>query len=341
MSKKIGVLTGGGDAPGLNMAIRGVVYAAAREGYEVVGLEYGWRGLLEKIIRPLTIEDVRDLWKEGGTFLFSSRTNPAKDEETLGKAVESFKDLGLDALIAIGGEDTLGAAWKLYQRGLPTVGIPKTIDHDLSATQYTIGFDTAINRVMEFLEYVHTTARSHNRVIVVEVMGRHAGWMTLMGGLAGGAHYIVIPEVELNFDEMIEVIKKRYERGDRYAVIAVAEGTVFGGAQKNSEVIDEFGHVKVGGVAETIAKLIKEKTGYDTRHVVLGHLQRGGEPTAEDRWVPLRMGVLAVELVKKNEFGKMISVKGEEFTVVSLEEGVGKLRTVPSELYEFAKTFFG
>jgi len=165
--------------------------------------------------------------------------------------------------------------------------------------------------------------------------------MTLMGGLAGGAHYIVIPEVELNFDEMIEVIRKRYERGDRYAVIAVAEGTVFGDAQKNSEVIDEFGHVKVGGVAEAIARLIKEKTGYDTRHVVLGHLQRGGEPTAEDRWVPLRMGVLAVELVKKGDFGKMISVRGEDFSVVSLEEGVGKLRTVPTELYEFAKLFFG
>lgn len=338
---KVGVLTGGGDAPGLNMAIRGIVYAATKEGMEVVGIEYGWKGLLEGITRPLTIDDVADLWKEGGTILFSSRTNPAKDEATLQKAFDGFKKLGLDALIAIGGEDTLGAAWKLYQKGLPTVGVPKTIDHDLSATHYTIGFDTAINRVAEFLEYIHTTAKSHNRVIVVEIMGRHAGWMTLMGGLAGGAHYIVIPEVPLDLDDLINVIKKRYEQGKKYAVIAVAEGTVFGESSRDTEIIDEFGHVKVGGVAEAIAKIIKEKTDFEVRHVVPGHLQRGGEPTATDRWVPLRMGVLAVELVKKKEFGKMISVQGEEFTVKSLEEGVGKLRTVPPELYEFAKLFFG
>ncbi len=338
---KIGVLTGGGDAPGLNNAIRGIVFKAVRDGHEVIGLEKGWKGLIERLSRPLTLEDVEEIYREGGTILKSSRTNPMKSEEVAQKALEGFKELCLDALIAIGGEDTLGACAKLAQKGLKAVGIPKTIDHDVLGTEYTIGFDTAIQIVTEALDRLLTTAKSHERVIVVEIMGRHAGWMTFYGGLAGGAHYIIIPEKKVDIDDIIRVLKARYERGKRYALIAVAEGaTFFSSTGKEADIIDEFGHIKLGGdVAKQLATILKD-AGFETRHVVLGHLQRGGSPAPRDRYIPLMLGIKAVELVEKGEFGKMVALKGEEIIVQPLEVVIGGIRTVPEELYELVKPIF-
>ncbi len=338
---KIGVLTGGGDAPGLNNAIRGIVYKAVRDGHEVIGLEKGWKGLIEKLTRPLTIDDVEEIYREGGTILKSSRTNPLKSEKVAEKAINGFKELGLDALIAIGGEDTLGACARLAERGLKAVGIPKTIDHDVKGTEYTIGFDTAIQIVTEALDRLLTTAKSHERVIVVEIMGRHAGWMTFYGGLAGGAHYIIIPEKKVDIDDIIRVLKARYERGKRYALIAVAEGaTFFSSTGEEAEVIDEFGHIKLGGdVAKQLATILKE-AGFETRHVVLGHLQRGGSPAPRDRYIPLMLGIKAVELAEKGDFGKMVALKGEEIVIQPLHVVKEGIRTVPDELYELVKPVF-
>ncbi len=338
---KIGVLTGGGDAPGLNNAIRGIVFKAVRDGHEVIGLEKGWKGLIEKLTRPLTIDDVEEIYREGGTILKSSRTNPLKSEEVAEKAIKGFNELGLDALIAIGGEDTLGACARLAERGLKAVGIPKTIDHDVRGTEYTIGFDTAIQIVTEALDRLLTTAKSHERVIVVEIMGRHAGWMTFYGGLAGGAHYIIIPEKKVDIDDIIRVLKARYERGKKYALIAVAEGaTFFSSTGDEAEIIDEFGHIKLGGdVAKQLATVLKE-AGFETRHVVLGHLQRGGSPAPRDRYIPLMLGIKAVELVEKGDFGKMVALKGEEIVIQPLHVVKEGIRTVPEELYELVKPIF-
>jgi len=336
---RIAVLTGGGDAQGLNAAIEGIVYRATKGGHKVFGLIDGWKGLLEEKFCELTKEKVRNIYFVGGTIIGTSRTNPCKDEATTEKALKNFRELGFDALIAIGGEDTLGAAGKLYEKGLPAVGIPKTIDHDVAETEYTIGFETAVTIVADAIEKLHTTARSHHRVIVVEIMGRHSGWIALYGGLAGGANYILIPEVEPDIDDMIRVIKEKYGRGETYAVIAVAEGINLGEEHKKV-IIDEYGHVKVGGVAEKIAKIIENKTGIETRHVVLGYLQRGGSPTPIDRTTPMLLGVKAVELVENKEFGKMVAMKGNEVVTVNLTEVIGKIKKVPRELYEFAKLFF-
>ncbi|RKZ00324.1 MAG: 6-phosphofructokinase [Candidatus Hydrothermota bacterium] len=336
---RIGVLTGGGDAPGLNSAIRGIVFRAHKKGHEVIGILRGWRGLIEQQARPLSLDEVEEIHREGGTVILTSRTNPLKSEETAAKALEGFKALGLDGLIAIGGEDTLGACAKLAHKGLRAIGIPKTIDHDVPGTEFTIGFDTAIEIVTEALDRLVTTAKSHERVIVVEIMGRHAGWMALFGGLAGGAHFIVIPEQKVDVDEIIASIRRRFEAGKRYALVAVAEGVTFFAPKASDEVIDEFGHVKVGGVAEYIANAIK-KAGFEARHVVLGHLQRGGSPSVRDRLIPMLLGVKAVELVEKGEFGKMVTIRGEQIITVPLDVVTEGIRAVPPELYEIAKAFF-
>ena len=336
---RIGVLTGGGDAPGLNSAIRGIVFRAHKKGHEVIGILRGWRGLIEQQARPLSLDEVEEIHREGGTVILTSRTNPLKSEETAAKALEGFKALGLDGLIAIGGEDTLGACAKLAHKGLRAIGIPKTIDHDVPGTEFTIGFDTAIEIVTEALDRLVTTAKSHERVIVVEIMGRHAGWMALFGGLAGGAHFIVIPEQKVDVDEIIASIRRRFEAGKRYALVAVAEGATFFAPKASDEVIDEFGHVKVGGVAEYIANAIK-KAGFEARHVVLGHLQRGGSPSVRDRLIPMLLGVKAVELVEKGEFGKMVTIRGEQIITVPLDVVTEGIRAVPPELYEIAKAFF-
>jgi len=360
--KKIGVLTGGGDAPGLNAVIRAVVIKGEKLGYEILGIKDGWRGLLKKDIEKLSAEEVEDIHREGGTILGTSRTNPYKEEGGEQKAIENMEQLGLYALVAIGGDDTLGVANKLSKKGVKIVGVPKTIDNDLSATDICFGFDTAINRASDAIDSLHTTAKSHHRVIVVEVMGRHAGWITLEGGMAGGAHVILIPEEPFDINEVCKVINNRKENGKLYSIVAVAEGALPKGgalpasceslpAQKvrwqagkfvtQAEGTDSFGHVKLGGIAKALEKEIEKRTGIETRSVILGHLQRGGPPSAFDRYFATRLGLKAIDMVKKEEFGKMAALKKGELVSVPLEEAVGKMRVVDKELLEEAKVFFG
>ncbi|MEM2900449.1 MAG: ATP-dependent 6-phosphofructokinase [Thermoplasmata archaeon] len=337
---KIGVLTGGGDAPGLNAAIRAVVRRASMLGWEVLGIRRGWAGVLEMDVEPLTVNTVAGILPRGGTILGTSRTNPFKNEETAEKAIAKLKEMKLDALVAIGGEDTLGAANKLWKRGIPVVGIPKTIDNDLEATDDTIGFDTAVNIVMEAIDRLHTTAESHNRVIVVEVMGRHAGWVAVEAGIAGGADIILIPEEKYDIDQVAETLKKRHARGRNFSIVVVAEGAEEI-EPKKKEAVDEFGHVRLGGVGEKLAAELQKRTGFETRVTVLGHTQRGGSPTARDRLIATRYGVGAVELIRNKKFGRMVAMQGGKMVDVPLEAGVGKLKLVDKELYEVAKVFFG
>lgn len=345
--KRIGILTGGGDAPGLNAVIRAVTLKGIMSGYEVIGFEEGWRGLLDKKYRTLTLDEVEDIHLQGGTILFSSRTNVSKIPNGFEIAKNNLAELGVDALIAAGGEDTLGVALKLYNAGANVVGVPKTIDNDVNATDYTFGFDTAINRVADFLDMLRTTTKSHNRIMVVEIMGRHAGWMALHGGMAGGAHMILIPEITIPFKEITEMVRRRYAAGDRWAIIAVAEGAKVSEIMKDvahSSQLDDFGHIQLGtgkGIADALANAIEMETGFETRSLVLGHLQRGGVPTAYDRVLGTRLGVQVVEMINNGEFGKMAALKGGEMVAVSLEDAVGSLKTVPTHRYDVARLFFG
>jgi phosphofructokinase-like protein len=344
---RVGMLTGGGDAPGLNGVIRAVTMRSVNDyGYEVLGIMRGWRGLLqreEESTRPLSVDDVRYILQEGGTILKSSRTNPYKNEGDAEKLVENMKEYGVDALVAIGGDDTLGVAKRLHDDfGIQVVGCPKTIDNDLSATDTTFGYDTAVSIATEAIDRVRTTARSHERILVVEIMGRHAGWITWGAGVAGAANVTLIPEVEPDLDEITNIFKKRAERGEKWGVVAVSEGVVLSEdyITQNAET-DEFGHVRLGGIGETLAGEIKERTGIDTRHVVLGHLQRGGTPTAYDRILSTRYGLRAAEAVKNGEWGKMVALRGDEIVTVSLDEATEETKTVPGGLYRAAETFFG
>lgn len=340
---KIGILTGGGDCPGLNSVIRAVTRKAIADNQEVIGIRYGWKGLLENDFIPLDLKSVSGILPKGGTILGTSRTNPYKKENGEKIVKANFKKIKLDALVAIGGEDTLGVATKLYKEGLNIVGVPKTIDNDLSATDFTFGFDTAVNIVMECIDRLHTTAESHNRIMVVEVMGRHAGWIATYAGIAGGADYILIPEIPIDVEEVCESIKKRHERGKDFSIVVVAEGAFF--KEENlclqEKKVDEFGHVRLGGIGHTLGRIIEKKTGYETRVTVLGHIQRGGSPSAFDRVLGTRFGIKAYELIKAAKFGRMVSLKGNEVIDVSLEEATAKLKTLNLELYEIAKIFFG
>jgi len=344
--KRIGILTGGGDAPGLNAVIRAVTVKGIESGYEIIGFEGGWRGLLEKQYHRLSLEEVEDIHLAGGTILFSSRTNVAKIENGFEIAKRNLKETGVDALVAAGGEDTLGVALKLFKAGANVVGVPKTIDNDVNATDYTFGFDTAINRVSDFLDMLRTTTRSHNRIMVVEIMGRHAGWITLHGGMAGGAHMILIPEVEVSVKEVCDMVTRRYKSGDRWALIAVAEGAQITGVMKDvahSSQLDDFGHIQLGtgkGIADALANMIEYETGFETRSLVLGHLQRGGAPTAFDRVLGTRLGVHVVEMISDGKFGMMAAMRGGEMKAVSLEDAVGTLKTVSPHRYETARLFF-
>jgi ATP-dependent phosphofructokinase / diphosphate-dependent phosphofructokinase len=344
---KVGMLTGGGDAPGLNGVIRAVTMRCVNDyGYEVLGVRRGWRGLLQEeadSTQPLTADDVRYILEEGGTILLSSRTNPYKNEGDAEKVVENMKEHGIDALVAVGGDDTLGVAKRLHDDfGIQVVGCPKTIDNDLSATDTTFGYDTAVSIATEAIDRIRTTARSHERIMVVEVMGRHAGWITWGAGVAGAANITLIPEVEPNMDEMENLFRERAARGEKWGVIAVSEGvTLSEDYITQSAETDEFGHVKLGGIGETLAEEIKERTGIDTRHVVLGHLQRGGTPTAYDRILSTRYGLRAAEAVKNGEWGQMVALRGSEIVTVPLEEATEETKTVPDDLYNAAATFFG
>lgn len=341
--RRIGILTGGGDCPGLNPVIRAVVRRALQEGIEVVGIKNGWKGLIDRDTVKLDLNSVSGILPKGGTILGTSRTNPYQKPEHLSAAKTHFQDLGLDALIAVGGEDTLGVATKFVKEGFRIVGIPKTIDNDLSETDYTFGFDTAVNIAMESIDRLHTTAESHHRIMVAEVMGRHAGWIAVHAGIAGGADFILIPEIPINVDEVCEAIRKRHERGKTFSIIVVAEGAEFqqGKTVATNEKLDEFGHVRLGGVGETLGKIIEDKTGFETRVTVLGHIQRGGSPTAFDRVLGTRFGVKALELVLSGQWGKMVSLKGNAIVEVPIEMATAKLKTVDPNLYEIAKLFFG
>jgi phosphofructokinase-like protein len=340
---RIGILTGGGDCPGLNPVIRAVVRKAINEGHEVIGIKNGWKGLIENDTLELNLQSVSGILPKGGTILGTSRTNPYKKSDDLSRALKNYKKMNLTALVAVGGEDTLGAAFKLSKEGLKIVGVPKTIDNDLSATDYTFGFDTAINIVTECIDRLHTTAESHHRIIVVEVMGRHAGWIATEAGIAGGADVILIPEIPVDIEEVCLLIQKRHSRGKTFSIIVVAEGAKFKEGQMviQEEKIDEFGHVRLGGIGQSLADMVEKKTGYETRVAVLGHIQRGGTPTAFDRVLGTRFGVKAMELVLKGEFGKMVSLQGNKIVAVPLEMAVSELKTVDMELYDIARTFFG
>ena len=344
--KRIGILTGGGDAPGLNAVIRAVTVSAIDSGYEVLGFQRGWAGLLEKDFRILSKEDVADIHREGGTILFSSRTNVAKIPGGFEQAKQSLAELDVYCLVAAGGEDTLGVAKKLFDEGGRVVGAPKTIDNDVNATDYTFGFDTAINRSMEAMDRLHSTTKAHQRVMVVEIMGRHAGWMALHAGMAS-AHYVAIPEVPFDTEEIVELVKARYAAGKKYAIIAVAEGAedpkLMAQVMRSAEK-DSFGHVQLGSgisISQVVADEIKERTGIETRHIQLGHLQRGGDPTCFDRVLGTRLGIKVIDIINAGDFGKMAALKGSEIVAVPLADAVGTLKTVPPERYELAKRFFG
>lgn len=341
--KKIGVLTGGGDCPGLNPVIRAVVRKAFEDGITVIGIKNGWKGLIENDVMELDLKAVSGILPRGGTILGTSRTNPYKNKDDVEKVKYNFKKLGLDALITIGGEDTLGVASKLHKEGLKVVGVPKTIDNDLSCTDYTFGFDTAVNIATEAIDRLHTTAESHHRIIVCEVMGRHAGWIAVHAGIAGGADIILIPELPIDINEVCVILKKRRERGKSFSIIVVAEGAKFKEGQMvlQEEKLDSFGHVRLGGIGQALSDMIEEKTGYETRVTVLGHIQRGGSPTAFDRVLGTRFGVEAVNLVEKGKFGYMVSLQGNKIESVPIEKAVGQLKTVDMGLYNIAKIFFG
>ncbi len=339
---KIGILTGGGDCPGLNSVIRAVERRSGIEGWQVLGFRYGWKGVIENEFIVVDSKSVSGILPKGGTILGTSRTNPYKDAEGVVRVKKTFAKNDLVALIAVGGEDTLGVALKLYQEGLPIVGVPKTIDNDLSCTDYTFGFDTAINIATECIDRLHTTAESHNRVIVVEIMGRHAGWIALESGIAGGADVILIPEIPVDIQEVCELIKKRHARGKTFSIVAVAEGAKISGRDITfEERKDQFGHVRLGGIGHLVAEQVEKITGFETRVTVLGHIQRGGTPTAFDRVIGTRFGVKAVELILQKKFGHMVSLQGTKILPVSFQEVLGKLKLVPKEYYDLAKIFFG
>ena len=341
---RFGILTGGGDCPGLNAVIRAVVRKGIdQHGNELIGFRDGWRGPLEGDHEPLTIESIRGILPRGGTILGSSRTNPFKRDDGEAQIRATLEELGLDGLIAIGGEDTLGAATKLYDAGLPVLGVPKTIDNDLGATDMTFGFDTALQVATDAIDRLHTTAESHHRNLVVEVMGRHAGWIALHSGLAGGADVILIPERPFDIEEVCRLIRRRHERGRYFAILVVAEGAT--PIEGTMEIVggekDEFGHERLGGIGQRLEREIETRTGFETRTTVLGHIQRGGTPTAFDRVLATRLGIAAIDAANEGRWGMMPALHGSRIELVPLRDAVAKLRTVPAEDYEAASAFFG
>jgi ATP-dependent phosphofructokinase / diphosphate-dependent phosphofructokinase len=346
---RVGVLTGGGDCPGLNAVIRAVVRKGVAEyGFEFVGFRDGWRGPLEGDTVPLDIQAVRGILPRGGTILGSSRTNPlhADAAGSGGSGVERIKDnlagLGVDSLVVIGGEDTLGVAARLYDEGVSVVGVPKTIDNDLNTTDYTFGFDTAVNIAMEAIDRLHTTAESHHRALIVEVMGRSAGWIALHAGIAGGANVILIPEKPFSIEKVCAYVQHRFQT--RYApIVVVAEGAhpAEGEGEIGGEKLDQFGHIRLGGVGQMLAEEIEKRTGKEARCTVLGHIQRGGTPTAFDRVLATRYGVHAISAVRDGAFGMMMALRGTDVVRVPLAEATREVKLVPEERYAEAEVFFG
>jgi ATP-dependent phosphofructokinase / diphosphate-dependent phosphofructokinase len=340
---RVGVLTGGGDCPGLNAVIRAVVRKGIEDyGYEFVGFRDGWRGPINADTIPLGIPQVRGILPRGGTILGSSRTNPAKVDGGFEAIEANFEKLGIDALVAIGGEDTLGVATQLHARAVNVVGVPKTIDNDLSATDYTFGFDTAVNIATEAIDRLHTTAESHHRALIVEVMGRHAGWIALHAGMAGGANVILIPEIPFDIEQVVAYIEHRFQ--SHYApIVVVAEGATprEGTMEVATGDLDAFGHVRLGGMGQRLADEIEKRTGKEARTTVLGHIQRGGTPTAFDRVLATRFGLHAIDAVHDGNFGKMVALRGTDIVLSNLIDATGVLKTVPPERYAEAQVLFG
>ncbi len=346
---RIGILTGGGDCPGLNAVIRAVTRRSLDRGWEVAGVREGWRGLVDGIVEPLGPREVSGILPRGGTILGTTRTNPYKVDDGVEKVLATFEREGLEALVAIGGEDTLGVAAKLHAgHGFPVVGVPKTIDNDLNATDYTFGFDTAVTIATEAIDRLHTTAESHNRVMVVEVMGRHTGWIAVHSGIAGGADVILIPEQPVTVEDACSLLQKRHDSGKDFSIVVVSEGyeltyasgrrTLVAGEARDT---DQFGHVVLGGVGGELGREIEHRTGFETRVTVLGHVQRGGTPTPRDRVLATRYGLKAADLVHAGTFGRMAALQGDAIVDVSLEEATRELKTVPPEWYAVAQAFAG
>src|SRR5881227_583193 len=339
---RVGLLTGGGDCPGLNAVIRAAGRRVMTRGGVVVGVREGWKGLVDGLFEPLGPREISGLLPRGGTIIGTTRTNPFKLDGGVDKVLQNFADRGLDALVAIGGEDTLGVAARLYaEHQFPVVGVPKTIDNDLSGTDYTFGFDTAVSIATEAIDRLHTTAESHNRVMVVEVMGRHAGWIAVTSGIAGGADVILIPEQPVDFEEVAHGIRSRHARGKNFSIVVISEGCELPGLEDTGEV-DQFGHVTLAhrGVGEVLGREIEQRTGFETRVTVLGHIQRGGTPTPRDRVLATRYGLKAAELAQAEQFGQMAALRGDDIVAVSLEEATAELKTVPPEWYAVAQAFF-
>jgi ATP-dependent phosphofructokinase / diphosphate-dependent phosphofructokinase len=348
VAAKIGILTGGGDCPGLNAVIRAVTRRSLDRGTEVIGVREGWLGLVEGLFQPLDYREISGILPRGGTILGTSRTNPYKTDGGVDRVLETFAQNGLDALVAIGGEDTLGVAARLHaEHGFPVVGVPKTIDNDLSGTDYTFGFDTAVWIATEAIDRLHTTAESHNRVMVVEVMGRHTGWIAVMSGIAGGADMILIPEQPATVEQACAEIMRRHERGKDFSIVVVSEGYELSYQSGERRAIvqeaetDQFGHIRFGGVGEALGRDIEERTGYETRVTVLGHVQRGGSPTPRDRILATRFGLKAADLVDAGKFGRMAALQGDSIVDVTLEEATRELKKVPPAVYDVARAFFG
>ena len=349
MGKRVALLTGGGDCPGLNAVIRAVARRSLDRGHEVMGVRAGWRGLVDGRFEELDHRAISGILPRGGTIVGTSRTNPYKVDGGVERVLEHFEGERLDALVAIGGEDTLGVAARLHdEHGFPVVGVPKTIDNDLSATDYTFGFDTAVFIATEAIDRLHTTAESHNRVMVVEVMGRHTGWIAIMSAIAGGADAVLIPEHPITVEAACEDLRHRHERGKDFSIVVVSEGYELTYASGERQQVaqepaatDQFGHVRLGGVGDVLAREIEERTGYETRVTVLGHVQRGGTPTPRDRILATRYGLKAADLVHAERWGVMAALQGDAIVEVQLRDAVAELKTVPPEFYDVAKAFFG
>jgi len=342
---RIGILTGGGDCPGLNAVIRAVVRKGVnRYGHAVVGYKNGWRGVLENQQINLTPDNTSGILHRGGTILGSSRTNPFKEERGVERVKASLLEERIDCLIVVGGEDTLGVADKLNAESVPVVGVPKTIDNDLSATDFTFGFNTAVQICTDAIDRLHSTAESHNRVMVVEVMGRHAGWIATYSGIAGGADAILVPERPFDIEQVCEHIRHRHQAGRTFSIVVVAEGAV---PLESDDVVtaqdasDSFGHVRLGGIGVKLEMEIERRTGYETRATILGHIQRGGTPTAYDRVLATRFGIAAIDCASDRDYGKMVALRGPAIERVPLTDAVDQLKTIDAEIYETAEVFFG
>src|SRR5438132_7041288 len=344
---RIGMLTGGGDCPGLNAVIRAVVRKGEGVyGHNLIGFRHGWRGVIECQTVALTVSTTRGILHRGGTILGTSRTNPYKTDDGVPRVLDTLKRERVDALVAIGGEDTLGVASRFTDEGVRIVGVPKTIDNDLSATDFTFGFDTAVQVATDAIDRLHTTAESHDRVMVCEVMGRHAGWIALRSGMAGGADVILIPEQPLTVERCCELIQRRHDRGKDFSIVVVSEGWQLQFESGDSRIVaaadtDAFGHARLGGIGGLLAAEIEARTGFETRVTTLGHVQRGGSPTAHDRVLATRFGLKAANLVLDGKFGMMASLRGDEIVAVPIADAVAELKTVPLELYQQAEAFFG